>query len=75
VVGLSDKPKGSAGATEYDVTVPPPDDGVFGVIAVVVPYVAGFAEYVRFDGLTIPDVMVMESGNVVKPAALVAVTI
>jgi hypothetical protein len=73
VVGLSDKPKGSAGATEYEVTAPPPDDGVFGAICVPVPYVAGFNEYLRFIGATTPDVMVMESVNVVKPAALVAV--
>jgi hypothetical protein len=75
VVVLSVRPAGSAGATEYEVTAPPPDVGVFGVIPVPVPYVAGFNEYLRFVGATIPDITVMESENVVEPAALVAVTI
>jgi hypothetical protein len=44
VVGLSDKPKGSAGATEYDATAPPVDVGVFGVIAVPAGYDAGFGK-------------------------------
>ena len=37
-------PAGSAGATEYEVTVPPPLLGVFVAMAVPLVYTAGFAE-------------------------------
>jgi hypothetical protein len=41
---LSVKPAGSGGATEYDATAPPVDEGAFAVIAVPAGYDAGFGK-------------------------------
>ena len=66
-------PAGSAGATEYAVTVPPALPGRFVAMAVPLVYTAGFAEYVSPLGATSFTVMVRLAA--VLPPLLVAVTV
>src|SRR5947208_31297 len=48
------RPSGSDGATEYETTAPPPDDGVLAVMAAPLVYTAGLAEYERLLGAAVP---------------------